>query len=114
MTNEDVSVPSVPETAGEAKKTRPGPLLASLTVSTFLLTGFLAFTIGQAEPRGGLSYSLGYVTGSVIFFPAIITGLFMLGKRFRNARSMTKICLWTLVVSLFVQIITLGSTLSVV
>ena len=78
---------------------KPGIILILFTVLLILLNALISFTIA-ADRAEGMAYIQGYLFSRVLLFPLLAVGLFQLGKRFRNARSRTKIFFWTSVVVL--------------
>lgn len=83
---------------------KPGPLLLIGTTVIVLLNMWLGFA-KEIRATGNISQSLGAATAQFVI-PVIVAVLFSLTKRFRNARSRTKVVLWTSVV---VFLATLGS-----
>ena len=63
-----------------------------------LLQLVLAISASAARNPDDIGYRVGYVTGSLVVWPAIIIGLFSLGRRFRNTRNRLIILLCTLVI----------------
>jgi len=83
---------------------KPGPALLIGTTLLVLLNMWLAFA---KDMRGtnNISGALGAATAQLVV-PVIVTLLFSISRQFRNARSRTKIVLWT---SLLIFVAALGS-----
>ena len=83
---------------------KPGPVLLVGTTLVVLLNMWLAFA-KEMRATQNISGSLGSATAQLAI-PVIVAVLFSTSKRFRNARSRTKIVLWT---SLVVFLAALGN-----
>jgi len=91
------AVPAKPPILPSPAK-RPGPVLL---VCVAVLLG-VNVAIAFARARGNLSYNLGAASSQWII-PLLVAGLFAIGRRFRQPRSLTRIFLWTSVVLLLAK-----------
>ena len=81
---------------------KPGPVLLIATTALVLLNMYLGFAKGM-KVSGNIAAALGAASAQLVF-PVVIALLFSIGKRFRNARSRTKVMLWTSVIVLIAAI----------
>jgi len=94
------------------KSRRPSILFVFGTVVLVLLNMFLHFVDALRA-----SHNSAYAAGSALFAltcPFIVASLFLVGERFRNSASFSKIALWTSVVILLTKLGQLAQPSSVV
>jgi uncharacterized protein len=93
--------PPTPPVIEPSPRPKPvGALLLMATIGSALAVGVLSLLVTRNDPRNtGAPYMIGAVIGGVVFWPAVILGLFSIFRRFRNARSRAIIllCTWTLI-----------------
>jgi hypothetical protein len=80
------------------KENRPSATLVVATGCLVFVNGLRGFAEGMIRSRR-ISHALGSATFCLLF-PIVVALLFSIGKRFRNARSRTKVVLWTTVLML--------------
>lgn len=81
-----------------ARELKPGTGLLVVTTLLVMLNMWLGFA-RTMRAGGNVSEALGAATSQLVL-PVIVTVLFSISQRFRNARSRTKIVLWTSVLIL--------------
>ena len=79
-------IPSPQAPASASNENVPVWMWASLAASGPLLLFLSIVVAGHGARAHELSYRVGNVVGGVLFWPAIILGLFSLGRRFRTPR----------------------------
>jgi hypothetical protein len=88
------------------EKIKPSVTLLVITTCLVLLNVFLGFAKGMLQAHN-VSFAIGSGISSIIF-PIIVALLFSIAKSFRNARSRTKVVLWTSVVVLLATLANIG------
>jgi hypothetical protein len=87
-----------PVTREPPRETRPpGLFLLAFTPLIVAANGLLALASASQELRdtGTLVEIVGYVGGYALFAPIAVLLVFLLGERFRNARSALQVFSWT-------------------
>lgn len=81
---------------------KPGLLLLIATTVLVLLNMWVGFAKGM-KASGNISTAVGGAVAQLVF-PVVVAYLFSISKNFRNARSRTKVVLWTSVAILVAAI----------
>jgi hypothetical protein len=81
---------------------KPGPMLLIGATALVLLNMCLGFAKGM-RVSGNVSAALGAASAQLVF-PVLLALLFSFSKKFRNARSRTKVVLWTSIIVLVAAI----------
>ena len=96
-----------PVTREPPRETRlPGLFLLALTPLIVAANGLLALASASQELRdtGTLVEIAGYVGGYALLVPIAVLLVFLLGERFRNARSALQVFSWTSVLGIALSI----------
>lgn len=84
--------PLPPPASTPAAERLPLPLKLALSGAGIAVLGLAIFVRGAAAPN--IPYQIGSVLGFLVLWPALLVGLFSLGRRFRTPRRRATIVLW--------------------
>ena len=104
---DEPGAPPRPVTREPPRETRPpGLFLLALTPLIVAANGLLTLASASQELRdtGSLVEIAGYVGGYALLAPIAVLLVFLLGERFRNARSALQVFSWTSVLGIALSI----------
>lgn len=95
MFDEPPVLPELPPPVPPPAPTAPRWLLLAMAAAGLAVLVLAIVAAPIIYPNGPTARQVGYVLGAFLVWPAIVLGLFSIGKRFRNPRSRAHILLWT-------------------